>query len=71
MIADNMTAACGRVGCPWFTRAEESLLAPILLEFDESIADCLAWVTLTGAMAALESVRRHCAQEGASDVAIS
>lgn len=71
MIADNMTAARGRVGRPWFTRAGKSLLVSVLLEFDESIADCLAWVTLAGAMAALESVRRHCVQEGAPDVAIS
>ena len=71
MIADNMTAARGRVGRPWFTRAGKSLLVSVLLEFDESIADRLAWVTLAGAMAALESVRRHCAQEGGPETAIS
>lgn len=37
MVADDMTAARGRVGRPWFTRAGKSLLVSVLLEFDESI----------------------------------
>ncbi len=71
MIADDMTAARGRVGRRWYTQAGKSLLVSVLLEFDEALADHLAWVTLAGAMAALESVRLHCAADNSSAVAVS
>ncbi|MDO4887380.1 MAG: biotin--[acetyl-CoA-carboxylase] ligase [Actinomycetaceae bacterium] len=71
MIADDQTAGRGRVGRTWHSRPGKSLLASVLLELPESVADHLAWVTLAGACAALESVRAQAAAHAQHAVALS
>lgn len=71
MIADDQWAGRGRVGRSWYSHAGHSLLASVLLELPESVADHMQWVTLSGALAALESVRIHASSDAPERVALS